>query len=176
MFTSPHPWTWPWILRSITEIAVSQEWEGRLTWNERDVNWIWCWTTIGLTLDHGAWQKDRPSNGSMWNSYSFQPVGPWMGYSFTDLGAEGYCRSLNALIPLSFVRICIPLCNVSVNNIDIFVRKVSYRFWLVNSSYRNAITIVSNLWGIILLKADLLYACYYDAINSLRSRGTYLCQ
>ena len=28
---------------------------------------------------------------------SFQSVAPWMGYSFTDLGAEGCCRSLNAL-------------------------------------------------------------------------------
>ena len=27
---------------------------------------------------------------------SFQPVGQWMGYLFTDLGAKGCCRSLNA--------------------------------------------------------------------------------
>ena len=50
--------------------------------------------TMGLTLCHSAWQIDWPSNGSMWNSYSFQPhepVGPWMGYSFTDLGSEGCC-------------------------------------------------------------------------------------
>ena len=53
---------------------------------------------MGLTLGHGVWQIDQPSNGSMWNSYSFQPVGQWMGYSFTDLGAEGCCRSLNALL------------------------------------------------------------------------------
>ena len=38
-----------------------------------------------LTLGHNAWQIDRLSNGSVWNSYCFQPVGPWMGYSFTDL-------------------------------------------------------------------------------------------
>ena len=37
--------------------------------------------TVGLTLGHGAWQINRPSNGSMWNSYSFQPVGQWMSYS-----------------------------------------------------------------------------------------------
>ena len=55
---------------------------------------------MGLTLGHGAWQIDWPSNGSMWNSYSFQPVGQWMGYSFTDLGAEGCCRSLNALFTM----------------------------------------------------------------------------
>ena len=53
--------------------------------------------TMGLTCGHGAWQIDRQSNGSMWNSYSFQPVGQWMSYPFTDLGAEGCCRSLNAL-------------------------------------------------------------------------------
>ena len=54
--------------------------------------------TMGLTLGHSAWQIDWPSNGSTWNSYSFQPVGQWMGYSFTELGAEGCCRSLNALL------------------------------------------------------------------------------
>ena len=54
-----------------------------------DAQWLACsWAT---------WQIDRPSNGSMWNSYSFQPVGPWMSYSFTDLGAEWCCCSLNAL-------------------------------------------------------------------------------
>ena len=57
--------------------------------------------TMGLTLGYGAWQIDRPSNGSMWDSYSFQPVGQWMVYSFTDLGAEGCCRSLNALLILN---------------------------------------------------------------------------
>ena len=124
---------------------LKKEWDGRLTWNWRDVSrlnvrlTLWLQTlnspmtltldfqgkilkllwyrngrvnslgmkgmwvgydvgcTIGLTLGHGAWQIDQPSNGSMWNSYSFQPVGQWMGYSFTDLGAEGWCRSLNAL-------------------------------------------------------------------------------
>ena len=54
--------------------------------------------TMELTLGHSACQMDQPSYGSMWNSYSFQPVGPWMGYLFTDLGAEGCCRSLNALL------------------------------------------------------------------------------
>ena len=55
---------------------------------------VFC--TMRLTLGHGAWQIDQPSNGSMWNSYSFQPVGQWI-YSFTDLGAEGCCRFFNAL-------------------------------------------------------------------------------
>ena len=55
--------------------------------------------TVGLTLGHGAWQIDHPINGS----HSFQPVGQWMGYSFTDLGAEGCCRSLNALFELYLV-------------------------------------------------------------------------
>ena len=83
-------------------IAIFLEWEGRLTWNERDVSWIQCCMHNGLVLGHSAWQKVRPSNGSMWNSYSFQPIGPWMGYSFTDLGAEGCCRSLNALLISQF--------------------------------------------------------------------------
>ena len=34
----------------------------------------------------------------MWNSYSFQPVGQWIGYYLTDLGAEECCRSLNPLL------------------------------------------------------------------------------
>ena len=73
--------------------------------------------TMGLTLGHGAWQIDQPSNGSMWNSYSFQPVGQWMGYSFTDLGAEGCCRSLNALLShvlwyLTFLLQC--MCNQKI--------------------------------------------------------------
>ena len=58
---------------------------------------------IRITLGHGAWQINRPSIGSMWNSYSLQPVGQWMGYSFTDLGAEGCCRSLNALLTVIFL-------------------------------------------------------------------------
>ena len=32
------------------EIAVSQEWEGRLTWKEMDVSWIWCWMHNGIDL------------------------------------------------------------------------------------------------------------------------------
>ena len=58
---------------------------------------------MGTTLGRGAWQIDRPSNRSMWNFYSFQPVGQWMGYFFTDLGAEGCCCSLNALFVPDFV-------------------------------------------------------------------------
>ena len=40
---------------------------------------------MAFLLAHSAWQID------------FKPVGPWIGYAFTDLGAEGCCRSLNAL-------------------------------------------------------------------------------
>ena len=52
---------------------------------------------LGLLLGLSAWQIHQPSNGSMWNSYSFQPVDSWMGYSFTDHEAEGCSLSLNAL-------------------------------------------------------------------------------
>ena len=94
----PHPWPWPWIFKlkywqllylrngRFDSLGMKGMWVGY------DVG---C--TLGLTLDHSAWQIDLPSNGSMGDSYSFQPVGQWMGYSFTDLGAEGCCRSLNAL-------------------------------------------------------------------------------
>ena len=32
------------------EIAVTQQWEVSLTWNERDVSWIWCWMHNGIDL------------------------------------------------------------------------------------------------------------------------------
>ena len=83
----PHPWPCPWIF----EIKY---WNLLYLRNGRDdslgMKGMWVGydfgCTIALTLDHSAWQIDWPSNGSMWNSYSFQPVGPWMGYSFTDRG------------------------------------------------------------------------------------------
>ena len=48
---------------------------------ELDTQWASSWATV--------WQIHWPSNGSMWNCYSFQPVGPWKGYPFTDLGSRG---------------------------------------------------------------------------------------
>ena len=72
-------------------MSIDLEWKRCELDTMLDVQWA-------CSLGHSAWQKDRPSNGSMWNSYSFQPIGSWMGYSFTDLGAEGCCRSLNALL------------------------------------------------------------------------------
>ena len=65
---------------------------------------------MGLLLGH--------SNGSMWNCYSFQPVGPWMDCPFTDLGAEGCCRSLNASLIY-----CLMICH----NMPTLVR-----FWYTN--------------------------------------------
>ena len=59
---------------------------------------------MDLLLAHNAWQIDRPSYVSMLNSYSFQSVGHWMGYSFTNLGAEGCCLSQSTLLSLSFDR------------------------------------------------------------------------
>ena len=44
---------------------------------------------MGLLFGHGAWQILWPNNRSMWNSYSFQRVGPWLGDLFPDIGAEG---------------------------------------------------------------------------------------
>ena len=93
----PHPWPRPWIFkvkfwkccisgmegpiemerkgcesigfsRSNFEKVVSQEWEVWLTNGMRGM-WVGydVGCTMGLTLGHGAWQIDRPSNGSMWN-------------------------------------------------------------------------------------------------------------
>ena len=97
----PHPWHWPWIFKVKFLIM---EWEvDRLGIKEMRVRYN-VGFIMGLLLGHSAWQIGRPSNGSMWNSCSFQPVGPKKGYSFTDLGAEGCCRSLNALF--SFPMFC----------------------------------------------------------------------
>ena len=93
----PHPWPWPWIFKvKYCNLGMGGsthiKWKGCELDMMLDAQWDWPWVH-----DHGAWQIDQPSNGSVWNFYSFQPVGQWMGYSFTDLGAEGCCRSLNAL-------------------------------------------------------------------------------
>ena len=97
----PHPWHWLWILK-VKYWNCCNSGKGRV--DSLGIQGIWVGyvvgCTMGLTLGHGAWQIDQPANGSMWNSYSFQPVGHGMGYSFTDLGAEGCCSSLNALLNL----------------------------------------------------------------------------
>ena len=60
-------------------ISIGLEWKRCELDTILDAQWASLWATV-----HG---KQR----------SFQPVGQWMGYSFTDLGAEGCRRSLNAL-------------------------------------------------------------------------------
>ena len=81
----PHPWPWPWIFKVKFLIAIRN---GKADWLGMKEMWVrynvGC--TMAFLLAHSAWQID------------FEPVGPWMGYSFTDLGAEGCCRSLNALL------------------------------------------------------------------------------
>ena len=53
-------WPWPWIFKVKFKNAASQEWEGRLTWNQRDVSrqdvrltlWLWTLTSpMTLTVD-----------------------------------------------------------------------------------------------------------------------------
>ena len=95
----PHPWPWPWILKVKYWNCCNSGMGGltHLEWKRYEFDMMLD-APYDWLLGPGAWQIDRPSNGSIWNSYSFQPVGQWMGYSFTDLGAEGCCRSLNALL------------------------------------------------------------------------------
>ena len=57
-----------------------------------DLEWKRC--ELDAMLD-AQWASSWPTVHG--KQISFQLVGPWMGYSFTDLGAEGCCRSLNAL-------------------------------------------------------------------------------
>ena len=69
---------------------------------------MWVGYNVGCTMSLANW----PSDGSMLNSYNFQPVGPWMGYSFTDLGAEGCCHSLNTLF---LATLCLPATDIDRN-------------------------------------------------------------
>ena len=131
----PHPWPWPWIFKvkygnccklnngRFDSLGMKGMWVGY------DVG---C--TMGLTCGHGAWQIDRQSSGSMWNSYSFQPVGQWMSYSFTDLGAEGCCRSLNALLfSLSMLLLLSLLSSLSFIIIIIFLHTKPWILGVRNS-------------------------------------------
>ena len=58
----PHPWPWPWvkISRSKSEIALSQEWYGRLTWNEKYVSHPFM-TMILTSVTMVGW-ADVPDN------------------------------------------------------------------------------------------------------------------
>ena len=103
-----------------------------------DLEWKRCdWDTMldaqwaSSFLGHSAWQIQWPSNGSMCNSYSFQPVGPWMGYSFTDLGAEGCCRSLNTLF------------KIRMRPIQHF-----HQIWIVITSMKNLLMKCAFWWGL----------------------------
>ena len=109
--------------------------------------WYDVGCTMGLTLGHGAWQIDRPSNGSMWNSYNFQSIGQWMGYSFTDLGAEGCCRFLNALLFfslfLSFLKLIMAcrLCVIYVredndSSVQAIIIRLIWTIWTSLSAVR----------------------------------------
>ena len=63
----PHPWPWPWSFKVKSEIALSQEWGGRLTMNEKDVSHpfmtiiLTCVTMVGwadvLDSDRGDFRR-----------------------------------------------------------------------------------------------------------------------
>ena len=90
-------------------------------------SWIQCWMYNGLPL------------GPQWQIDQFPTCWPIMGYSFTDLGAEGCCRSLNALFclqTLNFVYLWISSPNfrgtlivfVSVCRILVILNNVQLQF------------------------------------------------
>ena len=74
------------------QIAISQEWEGQLTRNDRDASPMRCWThyaTLDLWANPWATAHTKYINwssiGLMQDCYSFQSVGPLMGCPFSDL-------------------------------------------------------------------------------------------
>ena len=82
--------------------ATLLEWEGRLAWNEIDVSWIQCWMHNGLaqwaTL-HGKYigqVMGQCKTVTVSNLLAHES-----GCPFTDLGAEGCCRSLNTVFNMS---------------------------------------------------------------------------
>ena len=62
-----------------------------------DAHWAFSWATV-----HGKYIGQVIGQIE---TVSFQPVGPWMGSPFTDLGTEGCC-SLNALFKFEVSIIC----------------------------------------------------------------------
>ena len=83
----PQPWPWPWIFKVKFWKVISQEWGGRLTWDERDVSrWnvkpmLWLSTfpsPMTLTLDF---------QGQFWKSLIL-----WMGWPI-DIERKG-CESI----------------------------------------------------------------------------------
>ena len=103
--------------------------------------------TMGLTLGHGAWQIDQPSNGSMWNSYSFQPVGQWMGYSFTDLGAEGVVVLWTPCSPCSHHRIIMKFSGVITNDkSDVHAKGQGQRSKVKVTTQLNRFRTVTPVW------------------------------
>ena len=103
----PHPWPWPWIFKvkywNCCNLGMGgsthMEWKGCELDMMLDAQWDWPWATV-----HGKWISQVMGQYEL---YSFQPVGQCMDYSFPDLGAEGCCRSLNALLD------CVPTGNES---------------------------------------------------------------
>ena len=44
-------------LRSKSEVALSQEWEGWLTWNERGLSWSFITLTVTMTFEWPCWSE-----------------------------------------------------------------------------------------------------------------------
>ena len=100
----PHPWPSPWIIKVKFLIAYSRNGKvDRLGIKEIWVRYnVGC--TMGLLLGHSALQIDRPSNGSMWNSDSFQPH----GWPSTQPGTcTQPCPIVHTAVPPLFTQPCL---------------------------------------------------------------------
>ena len=102
----PHPWPWPWIFK-VKYWNCCNSGMGRST----HLEWKGC-------ESHGAWQIDRPSNGSMF--FSAKNV---------DITGRETRQSENLRIPEGVIGIrrrTIRFSGVSLNNF--FHNKISYKY------------------------------------------------
>ena len=72
----PHPWPWPWSSRSESEIALSQELDCRLTWNEKDVSHPFM-TMISTSVTMVGWADVPDSDWGDFKRWRAIDISTW---------------------------------------------------------------------------------------------------
>ena len=85
----PHPWPWPWIFKfwSNFEKVLSYEWDGWLTWNERNVSQysIECWTHVVTFNVHLFHDLDIGFSRSNFEKVISQETDGWLTWNERDV-------------------------------------------------------------------------------------------